>query len=41
MVVYGLYLSIIVGYMRDILVFCISTVGEQAEECVISWKVET
>jgi hypothetical protein len=41
MVVYGLYLYTIVGYMREILMFCISTVGEWVEERVISCKVET
>jgi hypothetical protein len=41
MVVYGLYLCVIVDYMRDILMFCISTVGESVEERVISCKVET
>ena len=41
MVVYGLYLYIIVGYTREILMCCISTVGERVEERVISCKVET
>jgi hypothetical protein len=41
MVIYGLYLYIIVGYMRDILMCCISTMGERIEERVISCKVET
>ena len=41
MVVYELYLYIIVGYMREILMCCVSTIGERAEERVISCKVET
>jgi hypothetical protein len=41
MVVYGLYLYIIVGYAREILIYCISTVGEWVEERVIICKVET
>jgi hypothetical protein len=41
MVVYVLYLYIIVGYTREILMCCISTVGERIEERVISCKVET
>ena len=41
MVVYGLHFYIIIGYMRGILTCCISTVGEQVEERVISCKVET
>jgi len=41
MVVYGLYLYISVGYTREILMRCISTVDERIEECVISCEVET
>jgi hypothetical protein len=41
MVVYGLYLYIIVGYTREILMCCISIVRERVEERVISYKVET
>ena len=41
MVVYGLYLYIIVDYMREILMFCISTVEELVEERIISCKEET
>jgi hypothetical protein len=41
MVVYELYLYIIVSYTREIFMCCISTVGERAEERVISCKVET
>ena len=41
MVVYGLYLYIIVGYTREILMCCISTVGERVEEHAISYEVET
>jgi len=37
----GLYLYIIIGYMREILMCYISTVGEWVEERVISCKVET
>jgi hypothetical protein len=40
MVVYELYLYIIVDYMREILMCCISTVGERVEEYIISCKVE-
>jgi hypothetical protein len=40
MVPYGLYLCIIIGYTREILICCISTVGERVEEHVISCKVE-
>ena len=40
MVIYGLYLYIIVAYRREILMCCISTVGERVEERVISYKVE-
>ena len=40
MVVYELYLYIIVGYTREILLYCISTVEERVEERVISYKVE-
>jgi len=40
MVVYGLYLYIIVGHTRQILMCCISTVGEWVEELVISCEVE-
>ena len=40
MVKYGLYLVIIVGYTREILMYYISTVGERVEEHVISCKVE-
>ena len=41
MVIYGLYVYIIVGYTREILMCCIPTVGERVEEYVISYKVET
>jgi len=41
MVVYGLYLYIIVGYTREILMCCIYTVEERVEEHVINCKVET
>jgi hypothetical protein len=41
MVVYGLYLYIIVGYTRKILMCFISTVGQRDEECAISCKIET
>ena len=41
MVVYGLvYLYIIVGYTREILMCCISAIGKRVEERVISCKVE-
>ena len=39
--VYGLYLYIIIDHTREILMCYISTVGEQVEERVISYKVET
>jgi hypothetical protein len=40
--VYGLlYWYIIVGYTREVLIYCISTVGERVEECVISCEAET
>jgi hypothetical protein len=38
MVLYGLYLYI--GYTREIFMYCISTVQEQVEERVITYKVE-
>ena len=41
MVKYGLYLVIIVGYTREILLCCISNVGERVEERVISCKLES
>jgi hypothetical protein len=41
MVVYGLYLYIIIGYTREILMCCISTMGERVGERDISCKVET
>ena len=41
MVIYGLYLYISVGYKREILMCCISTVEKRTEECVISCEVET
>jgi hypothetical protein len=41
MVVYGLYLYIMVGHITEILMCCISTVGELVKERVISCKVET
>ena len=41
MVAYELYLYIIVDYIREILMCCISTIGEWVEERVISCKVET
>jgi len=41
MVVCGLYLYIIVGYTRKILICCISIVGEQVEERDISCKLQT
>jgi len=41
MVVYGLYLYTIIGYTREILMRCISTVGERDEERVVSCKLET
>ena len=41
MVVYGLYLYTIIGYTREILMRCISTVRERVEDRVISYKVET
>jgi len=41
MIVYRLYLYIIIGYTREILMRCISTVGERDEERVISCKIET
>jgi hypothetical protein len=40
MVVYRLYLYIIVGYTREILMYCTSKIGKWAEERVISYKVE-
>ena len=40
MVVYGLYLYIIVGYTREILMCYISTADEQVEERAISCKLE-
>ena len=40
MVVYELYLYIIVGYTREILMCCISIIGKRVEERVISCKVE-
>jgi len=40
MVVYELYLYIIIGYMREIFKFCISTVGKWVEERIISCKVD-
>ena len=40
MVVYGLYLYIIIGYTREVLMCCICIVGERVEERVISCKVE-
>ena len=39
MVVYGLYLYIIVGYTREILMCCISTVGERVEKHVINFHL--
>ena len=41
MIVYGLYVYIILGYTREILMCCISTVGERVKEYVISCKIET
>ena len=40
MFVYELYLYSIVDYTREILMCCISTVGERVEERIISCKVE-
>jgi len=40
MVVYRIYLYIIVGHTREIVMCCISTVEERAKERVISCKVE-
>lgn len=36
MVLYGLYLYIIICYMKEILMQCISTVGERVEFYIIS-----
>jgi hypothetical protein len=40
MVVYGIYLYIIMGHTREILICCVCTVGERVKECVISCNVE-
>lgn len=41
MVLYGLYLYIIICYMKEILMQCISTVGERVEFHIISCNIET
>jgi hypothetical protein len=38
--VYGFYLYIIVVYIREILMCCISTIEERAEERVITHKLQ-
>jgi hypothetical protein len=40
MIVYELYFYIIVGYTREILMCCISNVGERVEEHVIIYKAD-
>ena len=41
MVIYGIYLYIIVGHMKEILMCCIYFIREQVEEHTISCNVET
>jgi hypothetical protein len=38
--VYGFYLYIIIVYIREILMCCISTIEERAEERVITHKLQ-